>query len=117
MIEAAILAAMSPAQERAWAWGLEQLAPWIYFGVGAAYAHVMGWWLHNPLLAMGVVLLLLGFFCPLKLPGDKNQGDVELGVFDVKAKVGGNARTFIMAGGLLIIAWSLWMMSKAMFAS
>jgi hypothetical protein len=97
---------MSPAQDRALVSGLEHLAQWIPFGAGAAYAHVMGWWLRNPLLAMGVVLLLLGWLCPLKLPGDKNQGNAELGVFDVKARVGGNARTFIMAGGLLIIAWA-----------
>jgi hypothetical protein len=57
-------------------------------------------------LVLGVVLLLLGAFVP-RLPGDDDKHVINVGGSNSKIAIKGNARTAIMAGGLVIIAGSI----------
>lgn len=112
MIEAAaIFAAITPAEELRLEKLLTEIAPWLpLFGV-AAYAHVLVFFYRNAgvILALGVILLLFGALYPRKLPGDDDKNNIDFGLGIVQAKIGGNARTIIQAGGLLIIAGALLM--------
>jgi hypothetical protein len=54
-------------------------------------------------LTLGVVLLLFGAFVP-RLPGDDVKHVIDVGS---KIAIKGNARTALMAGGLVIIAGSI----------
>jgi hypothetical protein len=116
MIEAAtILAAISPAQEaRLMEVGgkLAQLLP--LFGV-AAYTQLLIFLFKNAwgVLAAGVFLLLFAGAYPFGLPGDDDSKDkLNLGVAFVHTNIGGNLRTFIAAGGLLLIAGAIVMIIK-----
>jgi hypothetical protein len=114
MIEAAtILAAIPPAEEALIGRLAVKLAEWIpLFGV-SAYAHTLIFICQNAwaILVVGIVLVLFGFLYPLKLPGDENKDNIDLGVGIIKTRIGGNARTvvqatgFIMAVGALIMIW------------
>jgi hypothetical protein len=53
-------------------------------------------------LTLGVVVLLIGAFAP-RLPGDDNKHVITVG----KVAINGNARTAIMAAGILIIAGAI----------
>ncbi len=53
-------------------------------------------------LSVGIALLLCGAFVP-KLPGDDTKHVINIGSSDHKIALNGNARTALMAGGLVII--------------
>ena len=61
-------------------------------------------------LVMGVALLLLGAFVP-RLPGDDTKHVINVGSSANKINIKGNARTALLAGGLVIIVGSIgeWM--------
>jgi hypothetical protein len=100
----------------------EAIALALKFGVSALPLIVSEWGLmagaiaffaFMPLghLTLGVGLLLFGAFVP-RLPGDDDKHVINVGGSKSKIAIKGNARTALMAGGLVIIVGSIgeWML-------